>query len=477
MIKKAIIPPLPRLMAAGGVLIWLAAGCVTPDVPRIEDYLTPEPGLPESGEAGIDRDRPPEEATEAAGVLTLEKCLAIALDRNPRLRAAREGIAVAREEVGLARAPYYPELSLAGSYSRWQSRAFLPEGIGGPNPPTIIGPTDDWSGGLRAGWNLFDSGSRAAALRSALAREGLAGFEAERVRQELVLETRRSYYAAVAAREAVEASRQNLLRAEENLRISREREEVGAVAPADVLRTRVEVADARLALVKAESLVRLARGGLNTVMGLPVETEAALAPPAEEIFPGEEVEPAEAIRRALETRPEIQAALHRIGAARGSVDAAQSAFGPRVRADARYGRRDVDFFPEDEDWAVGLALELPLFEGFFRGHNLSREKHNLSREEEEVRHLILQVKDQVWAACQGLVEARESLPAAEVLVTEAQESMRRTRERYRVGAATTTDLLAAQTTLARAELIAVESRRGYRDARAAFDRAVGAISW
>jgi outer membrane protein TolC len=272
----------------------------------------------------------------------------------------------------------------------------------------------------------------------------------------------------------VEASRQNLLRAEENFRIAREREEVGAVAPAEVLRAKVEVADARLALVRAESLVRLARGELNTVMGLPVETEAVLAPLPEESHSGKEVDPAEAIRRALEARPEIHAALHRIGAARGSVDAAKSAFGPRVRADARYGRRDVDFFPDDEDWAVGLALELPLFEGFSRSHNLSREKHNLSRAEEEVRHLILLVKEQVWAACQGLRESREALPAAEVLVAEAGESMRRTRERYEVGAATTTDLLAAQTTLARAELIAVESRRRYHDAQAVLDRAVGA---
>ncbi len=459
-----------------GILSALAVGCATPNIPRIEDYLSEEQELPpnqmdpETKTPGEGRFAPAEESA-----LTLDKCLRIALDRNPRHRAAQEGIAIAREESGLARAPYYPSLSLEGSYSRRQSRAFLPEGIGGEDPPTVVGPTNDWSGGVEAGWILFDSGARAARLRTALAGEGIAGYQAEQVRQDLAREVHRGFYAVVSAQEAMTVAGQNLFRTQTHLQIAQQQEKAGAVPAADVLRARVEVADARLTLVKAESLVRLSRGGLNTAMGLPVETEAILEPPAENIIDGEEIDLAEALDEALQTRPEIKAALHRVGASRGSVDLARSAFGPRVHAAARYGRRDVDFFPDEEDWSVGLTLEWPLFQGFFRTHNLSREKYQLSREESEVRRLILKVREEVWSAYQEMREARESLSATAALVTDAQESMRQTRERYQVGAGTTTDLLDAQTTLARAELIAVDSRWQYHNSSAAFKYAVGSL--
>lgn len=477
MIPYKLLKELSRPILLVSILIALGGGCATPNIPKIEDYLSEGQDPPPQIQMDMEKKIPREVRLGSAGnsALTLDKSVRIALDRNPRYRAAQEGIAIAREEVGLARAPYYPSLSLEGSYSRWQSRAFLPDGIGGDDPPTTVGPTNDWSGGVKASWMLFDSGARAARLRAALAGEGIADYQTEQVRQDLALEVHRGFYAVVSAQEAVTVARQNLSRTENHLQIARQQEEAGAVPPADVLRAKVEVADARLSLVKAESQVRLSRGGLNTAMGLPVETEVALESPAGNITDEEEINLAEALDEALQARPEINAALQRVGASRGSVDLAKSAFGPRVQAAARYGRRDVDFFPDDEDWSVGLALEWPLFEGFFRTHNLSREKYKLSREESEVRHLLLKVREEVWSAYQKMREARESLSATEALVTDAQESMRQTRERYQVGAGTTTDLLDAQTTLARAELIAVDSRWQYHNSNATFKYAVGSL--
>ncbi len=40
-----------------------------------------------------------------------------------------------------------------------------------------------------------------------------------------------------------------------------------------------------------------------------------------------------------------------------------------------------EFLPEDKDWSVGVGIELPLFEGFKRSHDLSRTKHELAKEE------------------------------------------------------------------------------------------------
>ena len=113
----------------------------------------------------------PDAALPATGkTLDLEFAVRIALDQNPLNRAASEGITVAKEAVGEARAPFYPDLGLNAGYSRWERHAFLPNGIGRLGIPSLIGPTNDWFSGLATRYTLFDFGQRRAELKAAQAR-------------------------------------------------------------------------------------------------------------------------------------------------------------------------------------------------------------------------------------------------------------------------------------------------------------------
>ncbi len=206
--------------------------------------------------------------------LSLRDCIKIALETNPLQEAARKGVQTARETVGESRAPYYPELGLQARYARWQQRAFLPSGLSIPGQPipTIIGPTDDWMAGLRVRYTLFDSGERRAQYRSALARQGVAEEEKTRITQDLVLGVYQGFYGVAAAMETFTVAEKNLNRAKDHLRLAKERKAAGAVSQADVLRVQVETSNAELALVRAESLVQISKGSLNTIMGLAVES-------------------------------------------------------------------------------------------------------------------------------------------------------------------------------------------------------------
>ena len=121
-------------------------------------------------------------------------------------------------------------------------------------------------------------------------------------------------------------------------------------------------------------------------------------------------------------------------------------------------------------------MELPIFTGVSRTHRLSRARRELSKEEAQARNLVLAVRQEVWAAHSRLKEAYEVLEAAKILVRDAHESMRLTRQRYEAGTNTITDLLDVQTALARAEGMQVEARWNYLISKAALDRASGALS-
>ena len=415
-------------------------------------------------------------ADVAAGqALTLDDCLRIANGGHPLLAAAAAGVTAADEAVGEALAPYWPQVDLSTGYHRWQKRAFLPSGltIPGRAVPEIIGPLNDWTGGLYSRVTLFDFGERRAGLDAARARWKGSQAEADSTRSDIRLSVQSAFYALAAAQDLLGVAERNLQRMEGHLALAQARHDAGAVPLADVLRVQAEVATAQLQLINVRSRVRTATGQLNTAMGRPAETPLVLAPPASDATPSATVDLDTAVRQAIANRPELKAGQLRIEAARSGVDGARASRAPKVRADGSYGVNDTAFLPDTKEWQVGLSIDLPVFDAGSRAHRIARSKAELAREQAVYENRVLQVRQEVWAAAAEFERARDSIAANETSVRASGESLRVIRERYQSGAALITDLLDTQTALASAEASLAQARWSFLAARAAYDRAVG----
>jgi len=459
--------------------VFLIIGCVAlhePKGPNIKNYL-PDTTIrfKPAADGSLAIDAPKERVVPVTGdlPLDLEACIRIALDKNPLNQATQEGVNVAKEAVGESRAPYYPEIGARAGYSYWQKHAFLPDGVVRPGISSTIGPTDDWSTALEARYTLFDSGKRLARLRTVIAEQGVAQEDAERIRQDIAFEVHRDFYGMIAAQETLFVAKENLERDRDHLRLTQAHWAAGAVPKADVLRAEVAVANAKLKLVRAESLVRIARGNLNTSMGLPVEISIEISSGPVEVTSPDKIDLSKSFKQAVDQRPILKRALQSIVAAQYSVEEAKSAFGPNLHADSAYGWRDDGLFPEDEEWLVGINMELPLFTGFSRKHKLAGKKAELKKQEAEAKRRVQEVRSEVWSAYSKLQETFEAIMAAEVLVKDARESLRTARKRYEVGAGTINDLLDAQTELAGAEATQVTARWDHYVAKAQFNRSIG----
>jgi outer membrane protein len=408
--------------------------------------------------------------------LALEDCLRLAGEKHPALAAAQAGVAAAGEAVGEAEAPFYPQLDLNAGFHRWQRRAFLPAGLSipGRSIPDIIGPLDDWNGGLVSRVTLYDFGERRAGVDAAKARRAGAEADATATRADVRLNVHAAFYTLAAARDLQAVAAKNLARTEAHRNLADVRQKSGAVPQADVLRTEAEVAAARLQLITAESRVRIATGRLNTAMGRAAETPLAIAAVATAAPPPARPELEAAVDRALAQRPEIASSEKRTEAARATVTAARAARSPRIRADAAFGWRDTALLPDTREWQAGLSIDLPVFDAGSRARRVARSKAELAREEAAFENRRLQVRDEVWSTAAELERAWASIAANETGVRASEESLRIVRERYERGAAVITDLLDTQTALARAEGSLAEARWSYLAARAAFERATGA---
>ena len=414
-------------------------------------------------------------AQEPARPLTLEACVRLACEQNPEYGAAVQGSVSASEAAEAAKAPYYPDLAFQMSYRRFQTFIFLPNSLNIPLIAPIVGPVDSNGASLSASYTLFDSGARKAQAAAGRSGKESAMEGAAQSREELALAVHRAFFALLAAQEVRNVAAEDLKRSEEHLKLAEDRKAAGAVPLADVLRAKVEAGNARLGLVRAEGALSVGKGNLNAAMGRnpdsPLELEAPGSPAV-----APELGSAEAdFGKAVERRPDLKAAAARVESKRAQVSSARSAFGPRLLAQASYGRLDSDFFPQDKDWAVGVVLQVPIF-NFARSHSLALARSELVKEELNRRKLELSAQSEVWNARADVSEAWESIVTARVLVADAAESLRMARERYAAGAGTITDLLDAETNMARSEMDRVRAEYGHRVALSALKKAMGELT-
>lgn len=408
--------------------------------------------------------------------LTLTDCARLALAQSPLLKSVAQDQIASKEAVGEVRGAYYPTFGVRGGASRWQNYAFLPNGLSNPDISSVIGPTDDWSAGGFSRYLLYDSGVRRANLEGAKALELTIAQQGESTRQNVIFDVHQAFYQLAVATELRTVAQTSLSNDEAHLGVAKNRQAAGDTTAADVLRAQVEVDNAKAELIRTESLIRIAKGDLNTVMGLsaemPVEIDVRGADQEVVFAPNIPT----LLEQAIQTRPEIKAARSAVDNARKQVQAAKGDFGPKIYADGSYGWRDNSPALAEEVWFAGITVELTAFEGFSSRHKLNRTRAELSKAEEGLEQVSLAVRKDVWSACARIQEAKELIQATLTQVRDAEESLRLMAARYKAGSATFTDLLDAQTAFTAASARQVQARWSYQQAQSALQRATGTLT-
>ncbi|MFW5869948.1 MAG: TolC family protein, partial [Planctomycetota bacterium] len=146
---------------------------------------------------------------------------------------------------------------------------------------------------------------------------------------------------------------------------------------------------------------------------------------------------------------------------------------PALAVDTGLGWIGRSFPPDQRQWNIGAAVDLPLFTGFDRNYQLHAGKADLDRALAARRIVLQGVELEVWTAYWQAIEANQAIGAAERFVASAEESARVAQGEYKNGTGTIVNLIDAQTqrTVARDRLI--QARLDWRTAVARLERAAG----
>ena len=405
----------------------------------------------------------------AGGVLTLDECIAIALEAQPTIQATLYDYAAARARVREAFSPLLPQL--AGSVGATRSSSTVPTTLTTGRTATLQisrQPSDTFLAQVQLSQLLFDFGKTLAATQVArkLAEVSAEGVELQR--QLIALTVKEAYTNILLAQRLIRVQEQALERAELNLSSAKGFFDVGTQPLSTVVRAEVDVANAKVDLINARNALRTARVALNTAMAVDASTQT-------EIKDNLEYEPTTIDRAALRAEalrqsPEYRQAKLQSAAAEANVQVATRNFLPSISGTGSYGGSQLELSP---GWSLGLAFTWNIFDGgnLIAAYDAAKAGRGAANARVKVAELtLIQNLEQAEIAVEA---AQERIQAARVLIASSQENFRLAQGRFDVGVGTILELTDAQLALTQASNTEAQALADYRIALAQLDRAAG----
>ena len=397
--------------------------------------------------------------------LSLTECITVALEHSPRTAESWQAIRAAAARAGRAKADYLPTVGLTSSAARGDAA----ELDGKPD----LGAQSCYEAMFGVRWLLFDGGGREARVDAAAAEVLAAGFRHNTALQDVALNVVETYYNLLAARSFQDLAVETVRQRDYQLRMAGARHRAGVVAKSDVLKAQTEKADADLNLVRAKNAVHVAKGRLASAMGLRVSADLQVADAPEVDYTQGLADIEALLDEAAQNRSELKSAVAQVRSQEAAVRIAESRYWPAIAFDTGFGWIGRSFLPSQEQWTVGLALDLPLFTGFDRTYQLHGSKADLARAVAQREDVLRGVELEVWTAYWQSIEAGEAIEAAKRFVASAEESARVAEGEYKNGTGSIIGLIDAQTARTAARDRLIQARLDWRTAMARFERAVG----
>ena len=383
---------------------------------------------------------------EPTGTINLRQALALALMHNPDLKAFSWDVRA--REVKTLQTGLRPNPELEAEI----------EEFGGSGDLSGFGAVEMT---VQLGYLIELGGKRGKRRQVAVLETALAGWDYERARLDVLTQTAQAFIDVLAAQEAVALNEELVCLAEQVFNTVKAQVEAGKVSPVEGIRTRVELANSRIAREVSKRGLEAARKMLAATWG---STSPAFERVEGQFEMTKPIPTAKQLANRISQNPDI---------ARWTVEMAQRQASIRLEKSGRIPDLSIGggmkHLNEIGDVALifGLSFPLPLFD---RNQEAIREaQYNLARAFEERKSAEVVVRTALAATYQALSAAwATAIALKNDVLPGAQSAFDAVTEGYRIGKFDFLEVLDAQRTF-------FEVRGSYIDALAEYHRAVADV--
>jgi outer membrane protein TolC len=291
-------------------------------------------------------------------------------------------------------------------------------------------------------------------------------------RDTVVLAVGANYLLTIANESRVTSAEAELKAAQALYQLAVDQEDAGIAPQIDTLRARVQLQTQQSLLIQAQNDLEKQRIALARVIGLPVRQKFRLADRLP-YQPLPEAATENAYERALQTRPDYQAALASLRAAQYSQQSAWQQRLPSIGFTGDYGV--IGFTPSTlaPNWTAAATLSIPIFQGGKVEADVQQSRSVLKQRQAQVDNLKGSIEQDVENALLDLKAAAEQVEVAKTGLDYAQQTLEQSQDRFAAGVTNNVEVIQAQQQLASANEQYISSLYGHNIAKVLLARAIG----
>lgn len=326
--------------------------------------------------------------------------------------------------------------------------------------------------GLSASMPLYTGGKLSGTIKQAKAGYLISEQGVQKAYNDMRSTVTNGYFGMLQADNMQKLGRESVDRLTDHLKNVQAQYDVGVVARVDVLRSQVELANAKQSLIQAENAYQIAEANLNKIVGLPMDTQLKLDDIL--VYSPYEKDLPYCLNYAADHRPELEQAKQNVEAAKGALRVAISWHMPQVAAVAEQNWSDKNW-PGDENgnWGVGVTVNLNIFDTGVTNSKIHGAEADLAKAHENYRDAVDVVNLDVRTNYLGLREAEKRIDTTHLAVSQAEEDYRIAQLRYMNGVGTNTDVLDAQVALTDAKTNYLKALYDYNTCKTDLETAIG----
>jgi len=421
--------------------------------------------------------------------LTLEEAISIGMENSKALHSSLMKSDYAEARASEVSASLYPSLKAQLGYQNLSNipaaAVVLPANVfapGFPPKPETVTLSNVILNNYTAratlqqplftGWRLQSAADNAEYTANAIHDD----FEKDK--QQVLYDIKASYWAVYRAREMKRLTDENVAQMTQHLDDIQNMFNQGMATTNEVLKTKVQLANARVLQSDAENSVKIALISFNSTIGLPLETDVTIGStltPTTKDFAGLD----QLIKTAFDQRSDVQSMEWRIRAAQSGITAAQSGWMPQIilTGNYYYSRPNQRIFPAvdqfKDSWDVGVNLQFDIWNNLTTVHQTSEAQAQYEQAKDSFGMLKDGVTLDVTQSYLTFEQAKKKIELAQLSVDQANENLRVTREKFKAELTTNSELLDAEVALLQAKVQLVQSLVDHELAEARLEKAVG----
>ena len=405
---------------------------------------------------------------EIHSVFSLNDCINIAVQNNPEIRAAIHNEDIYKSKIGQAWSNYFPVLNAGFDVSRTGNKYTHVKNSSAMYKTNYN--TVGYVPSVSANMLLFDFGKTKAVADIAKSMYQASKEDTKAGINTIIYDIKATYYNILFAQAQVMVYEDTVKDYQLQMEQAKGFYEFGVKPKIDVVTAEYNLGKAQLNLVKAKNILKVARVQLSKIMGIPEYTNYELSD--ELTLNVCDINLEDAIKKAMEVRPELISAEQSTKAAKIALRASKRAFTPDLGAYGSYGNGIGNNY-DIRSAQIGIGLK-------YSGLNLMQSKKELDEAKAEYKKsqaAYESVKDSVYLNVKknylDLETAREAILIAKLALDQAEEQYKQVTGRYKAGVGDAIELKDGENTYLSARLDFYNAMLNYNITAASLEREIG----